>query len=315
MIVAESTYISQEDHFLPSMTCFETLRVAAALKVKGSPRSREGVIEQSLGAVGLLKVADSQVGGLLPGGLRVRGISGGEKRRLSIACGIVGAPELIFLDEPTSGLDTSSALTVMQCIRSLADEGRIVLSSIHQPRARIWELFDSVVVLAEGLPVEKKADEACGGGSLSSEDIIMMATKLSESYKTMVQPPAPAEKGLSQRNPANAAGRTVMAVGLAVLVGAVFFRQPSGDEGVRQDVAALFFVALLLTLMPYTYMSMFVADRVFFQEDPLQPLYSTPAYYASVSGINALVSTLNGILLMLIVYGFLGECFSRPVAA
>jgi hypothetical protein len=76
---------------------------------------------------------------------------------------------------------------------------------------------------------------------------------------------------------------------------------------VRQDVAALFYVALLLTLMPYTYMSMFVADRAFFLEDPLQPLYSTPAYYASVSGINAAVSTLNGILLMLIVYGFLGR--------
>ncbi len=128
----------------------------------------------------------AQVGGLLPGGLRVRGISGGEKRRLSIACGIIGAPELIFLDEPTSGqstqiatlctrvnresrqlsgktphvlvtacahtgLDTSSALTVMRCIRALADEGRIVLSSIHQPRAQIWELFDSVVVMADGL--------------------------------------------------------------------------------------------------------------------------------------------------------------------
>ncbi len=81
----------------------------------------------------------------------------------------------------------------------------------------------------------------------------------------------------------------------------------AGAEGVRQDVAALFYVALLLTLMPYTYMSMFVADRVFFVEDPLQPLYSTSAYYASVSGINAVVSTLNGILLMLIVYGFLGR--------
>ena len=51
----------QEDHFLPSLTCFETLRMAAALKVKGSRNKREGVIEQSLGAVGLLKVAESQV--------------------------------------------------------------------------------------------------------------------------------------------------------------------------------------------------------------------------------------------------------------
>lgn len=51
----------QEDHFLASLTCFETLRVAAALKVKGSRSKREGVIEQSLGAVGLLKVAESQV--------------------------------------------------------------------------------------------------------------------------------------------------------------------------------------------------------------------------------------------------------------
>ena len=55
------TGVTQEDHFLPSMTCFETLRMAAAMKMKGSSKCREGIIEESLCAVGLLRVADSQV--------------------------------------------------------------------------------------------------------------------------------------------------------------------------------------------------------------------------------------------------------------
>ena len=53
--------------------------------------------------------ARTQVGGLLPGGLNVRGLSGGEKRRLSIACCVVAAPRVVFLDEPTSGAGCSSS--------------------------------------------------------------------------------------------------------------------------------------------------------------------------------------------------------------
>lgn len=59
--IPDRAVVVQEDHFLPSMTCFETLRVAAALKIKGLSRSRDGIVEDALRAVGLHGVADSQV--------------------------------------------------------------------------------------------------------------------------------------------------------------------------------------------------------------------------------------------------------------
>lgn len=89
--------------------------------------------------------ACSQVGGVLPGGLLLRGLSGGERKRLSIAAGIVATPSVIFLDEPTSGLDSFAALTVMRYLQKMAHEARhIVIASIHQPRSSIWGMFDVV---------------------------------------------------------------------------------------------------------------------------------------------------------------------------
>eukprot|EP00884_Botryococcus_braunii_P007281 jgi/Botrbrau1/16554/Bobra.176_2s0003.1 len=106
-----SAYVPQEAHFVPTMTVGETLLLHARLRLPRSHKQQyKQVIEDTLTCMGLLKAEKTQVGGDLPGGLSLRGISGGEVRRLHIACGIVAAPSIIFLDEPTSGLDSHAAL-------------------------------------------------------------------------------------------------------------------------------------------------------------------------------------------------------------
>jgi ABC-type multidrug transport system ATPase subunit len=99
--------------------------------------------------MGLKHKAKTMVGGTLPGGLMLRGLSGGERKRLSIAAGILAAPSIVFLDEPTSGLDSFAALTVMGHLKRMArDNGHVVIASIHQPRSAIWSMFDRVSGLA-----------------------------------------------------------------------------------------------------------------------------------------------------------------------
>ena len=67
--------------------------------------------------------------------------AGGEKRRLGIACALIGKPSLLFLDEPTTGLDSFAALTIMEHLSGLAASGHTILASVHQPRAAIWDMF------------------------------------------------------------------------------------------------------------------------------------------------------------------------------
>ncbi|KAL6749179.1 hypothetical protein V8C86DRAFT_3145675 [Haematococcus lacustris] len=139
-----SAYVPQEDVFMPQMTAEETLRFYAVMRLPY--RITAGAREQ--------RAADALqlVGGQLPGGLQLRGLSGGEKKRLSLAVGIITAPAILFLDEPTSGLDSHAALSVMGYLSTMAKEGgHIIIASIHQPRSTIWSMFDSVTVLSGGL--------------------------------------------------------------------------------------------------------------------------------------------------------------------
>ncbi|KAI3993447.1 hypothetical protein MKX01_002460 [Papaver californicum] len=79
-----------------------------------------------------------------------RGVSGGERRRVSIGINIIHDPVILFLDEPTSGLDSTSALTVVKTLQRIAQSGSIVIMSIHQPTYRILGLLDRLTFLSRG---------------------------------------------------------------------------------------------------------------------------------------------------------------------
>jgi ABC-type multidrug transport system ATPase subunit len=95
--------------------------------------------------LGLKKAANTKIGNVL-----VRGVSGGEKKRVNIGIELIKNPSALFLDEPTSGLDSFQAQSVMTCMATLALSGRTVCASIHQPRSSIFALFDQLYLISEG---------------------------------------------------------------------------------------------------------------------------------------------------------------------
>ncbi|KAL0372693.1 UNVERIFIED_CONTAM: ABC transporter G family member 7 [Sesamum calycinum] len=143
----KSAFVRQEDLFFSQLTVRETLSLAAELQLQdiSSVEERDEYVNDLLFKLGLVSCADSRVGDA-----KVRGISGGEKKRLSLACELIASPSVIFADEPTTGLDAFQAEKVMETLRQLAQDGHTVICSIHQPRGSVYAKFDDIVLLTEG---------------------------------------------------------------------------------------------------------------------------------------------------------------------
>ena len=107
--------------------------------------AKNALVSDVIDELGLGKTRDTIIGDE-----KQRGISGGERKRANIAAQLISDPAVLFLDEPTSGLDSFQALAVMDSMKSVAANGRLVITVIHQPRSSIFDMFDKLLLLSEG---------------------------------------------------------------------------------------------------------------------------------------------------------------------
>ncbi|KUF98489.1 Ankyrin-3 [Phytophthora nicotianae] len=144
---AVTSYVAQEDSLLGSFTVLETLEMAARLSLPTSI-THQAIVERVqavIDAMGLRVCEHTLVGDIFR-----KGISGGQKRRLSIAIELLSEPSILLLDEPTSGLDSASTHNVMQFVSKLCQEKKTVICTIHQPSSLVYEMFSNVVILTAG---------------------------------------------------------------------------------------------------------------------------------------------------------------------
>ncbi|RHN60521.1 putative taurine-transporting ATPase [Medicago truncatula] len=145
-----SAYVTQDDTLLTTLTVREAVYYSAQLQLPDS-MSKEEKKERADFTIREMGLQDAT--NTIIGGWGVKGISGGQKRRVSICIEILTRPKLLFLDEPTSGLDSAASYYVMTRIATLDHKDgiqRTIITSIHQPGTEVFQLFHNLCLLSSG---------------------------------------------------------------------------------------------------------------------------------------------------------------------
>uniref|UniRef100_F6HTK2 ABC transporter domain-containing protein n=1 Tax=Vitis vinifera TaxID=29760 RepID=F6HTK2_VITVI len=146
-----SAYVTQDDTLLTTLTVGEAVYYSAQLQLPDSMSKQEKKerADMTIKEMGLQDSINTRIGGW-----GAKGISGGQKRRVSICVEILTHPNLLFLDEPTSGLDSAASYYVMSRIAGPDfRHGRTIITSIHQPSSEVFALFDNLCLLSSGRTV------------------------------------------------------------------------------------------------------------------------------------------------------------------
>uniref|UniRef100_A0A0E0F6P0 ABC transporter domain-containing protein n=1 Tax=Oryza meridionalis TaxID=40149 RepID=A0A0E0F6P0_9ORYZ len=142
-----SGYCEQNDVHSPQITVGESVAYSAWLRLPAEidTKTRKEFVDEVLEIIELEEIRDALVG--TPG---VNGLSREQRKRLTIAVELVSNPSIVFMDEPTSGLDARAAAIAMRAVKNVAETGRTVVCTIHQPSIEIFEAFDELMLIKRG---------------------------------------------------------------------------------------------------------------------------------------------------------------------
>jgi ABC-type multidrug transport system ATPase subunit/ABC-type multidrug transport system permease subunit len=138
-------YAMQQDILLPTLTPREIITFSAQFRLDLNQEEIKDRVNRILEEFQIFNIADQFIGNEI-----IKGISGGEKRRVSIANELISDPNILILDEPTSGLDSSIALKIIKILKSHALRGKTIILTVHQPSASMFSEFSRLILMAEG---------------------------------------------------------------------------------------------------------------------------------------------------------------------
>ena len=139
-------FVPQDDLLFDQLTVYQNLYYAAKLCFNNlSNEAIDELVTKTLTNLGLIDIKDLQVGSPLE-----KVISGGQRKRVNIALELIREPSMLFVDEPTSGLSSRDSENIMDLLKDLSLNGKIVFVVIHQPSSVIFKMFDKLLVLDTG---------------------------------------------------------------------------------------------------------------------------------------------------------------------
>ncbi|ONM52849.1 ABC transporter G family member 11 [Zea mays] len=308
-----SAYVTQETLLMATLTVTEAVHYSAQLQLPDSvpPADKRERADRAIKQMGLAAVAGHRIGGRV-----CKGISGGQRRRVSICVELLASPALVFLDEPTSGLDSAASFHVMSRIAGLARAERVtVVATMHQPSSEVFQLFHGLCLMAYGRMVYfGPASDAiqffdsngypCPMRRNPSDHFLMMINKdferslaiRNEALFMMKQQGAAFTKKrqatfltkcvvLTKRSVINMHRdmgyywlRFGIYIAICVSIGTIFFNVGYGFASIQARASMLMFTSTLLTMMSIGGFPSFVEDMKVFRKEQLNGHYGATAF-------------------------------------